>query len=408
MTEQQLEWDAELDTPATIAVIGGGPCGVEAALYARFLGYSVELYDQHKVGDSILKWGDRPMPAAWRELTSPLGLAAIEAHEHPMPELDRTPTCREYVQQYLLPLARCDLLLTSCNIRSKVLFVSRLGCDARDQVTLEQRANQEFRLLIASSQRGEYSQIVDLVFDCTGGQSVRKGLASGGGQPIGWHHDSSQVLYGKRDILGKDRSRFTGKRVLLFGNDQAAAANAVELFELRNAGTELFWIIPKRIVSTDSLLDFSDNFNFVRPEEAETAERIYREADSQSVVGLAAWGIEAVEVQGERLLVKLQTTEDETVDLSVDYLIHCGPCQTGLSYQHSLQLTPQPTSIYAPDEPHYYFLGDRITGTAGTETGDSYAARAFPEFRNQIRQVFAMVGGRAELNLYQTVKPIGG
>ena len=32
-----------LDTPASIAVLGAGPIGLEAALYARFLGYDVQI-----------------------------------------------------------------------------------------------------------------------------------------------------------------------------------------------------------------------------------------------------------------------------------------------------------------------------------------------------------------------------
>lgn len=69
----QLDWDPEIDTPATIAVIGGGPCGVEAALYGRFLGYSVGFFDVHKVGDSLVAWGNRPMPGTWREFNLVVG-----------------------------------------------------------------------------------------------------------------------------------------------------------------------------------------------------------------------------------------------------------------------------------------------------------------------------------------------
>ncbi|MEC9117285.1 MAG: FAD-dependent oxidoreductase, partial [Planctomycetota bacterium] len=32
-----------IDTPATIAILGAGPIGLEAALYARFLGYEVTV-----------------------------------------------------------------------------------------------------------------------------------------------------------------------------------------------------------------------------------------------------------------------------------------------------------------------------------------------------------------------------
>ncbi len=38
-------WDPEVESPASIAVIGAGSVGIEAALYARFLGYNVDIYD---------------------------------------------------------------------------------------------------------------------------------------------------------------------------------------------------------------------------------------------------------------------------------------------------------------------------------------------------------------------------
>ncbi len=42
-----------VDTPATIAVIGAGPIGLEAALYARFLGYDVRIYERDAVARSL-------------------------------------------------------------------------------------------------------------------------------------------------------------------------------------------------------------------------------------------------------------------------------------------------------------------------------------------------------------------
>jgi len=35
-----------LDPPARIAVLGAGPIGLEAALYGRFLGYDVDVYER--------------------------------------------------------------------------------------------------------------------------------------------------------------------------------------------------------------------------------------------------------------------------------------------------------------------------------------------------------------------------
>ncbi|EMI22110.1 Pyridine nucleotide-disulfide oxidoreductase, NAD-binding region domain protein [Rhodopirellula maiorica SM1] len=36
---------ATLDPPGSIAIVGAGPLGVEAALYGRFLGYNVSLIE---------------------------------------------------------------------------------------------------------------------------------------------------------------------------------------------------------------------------------------------------------------------------------------------------------------------------------------------------------------------------
>ncbi len=398
-------WDTEIDTPATIAVIGGGPCGVETALYARFLGYSVELFDQRKVGDSIFNWGDRWMPATWRELASSLGLAALEAHEHRLPDPDQVPTCREYVQEYLLPLARCDLLYSSVNVRAKVISISRLGCDSGDNIPDEQRAEQEFRLLVSSEQRGEYSQVVDLVLDCSGGQSVRRGLATGGGLPIGWSNLATKIHVGRYDIRGRDRDKFAGKRVLLFGNDHTAAANAVELDELQASGTKLFWVTPKRIQPLGKLLDLRDDTSPVGSDEIAQAVQIYQNADSDSVVSLAAWGIEAIAVREDQMVVTLQSTEEETLDVLVDRIVHCGPCLPEPSYQHSLRLDAKPSDPVVQSEPHFYILGDRSSTVTSPEHG--YQSCQFSNFREQIRRVFGMVGGRSELDLYSTVKPTG-
>ena len=68
-----------VDTPARIAILGAGPIGVETALYARFLGYDVDLYERQEVAANLLRWGHVRMfsPFSWN--SSPLGLAALAA-----------------------------------------------------------------------------------------------------------------------------------------------------------------------------------------------------------------------------------------------------------------------------------------------------------------------------------------
>ena len=59
----QFDWDPEVETPATIAIIGGGPVGIEAAIYARFLGYFVSIFEQRRVSHRMLDWHDRTLAA---------------------------------------------------------------------------------------------------------------------------------------------------------------------------------------------------------------------------------------------------------------------------------------------------------------------------------------------------------
>jgi len=43
-----------LDSP-TIAILGAGPIGLESALYGRFLGYDVHVYEREEIGFHVLQ-----------------------------------------------------------------------------------------------------------------------------------------------------------------------------------------------------------------------------------------------------------------------------------------------------------------------------------------------------------------
>ncbi|MEZ6137820.1 MAG: hypothetical protein R3C53_23275 [Pirellulaceae bacterium] len=330
----KLDWDPEIDTPATVAVIGGSPLGVEAALYARFLGYAVELYDTTKIGDDLLAWGDRPIldhrPTAttWRDVTTSLGLAALEAQssEFEFSDLDSAVTYREYVDQYLLPLARTDLLYDSMHINAPVLSISRLSLSPNDSISIARRAEQEFRLLIDASNRGEYSQLVDIVLDCSSPSNPASGLASGGGLAIGQRVVQQSLTHGKVDILGKQRSRFTDRHTVVFGSNLAAACNAIELAQLAEKcnKTRLTWIVPNRLGSSGWALDLPACASGSCIAEIHLLAQQLLSDGSPHVVPMHAWGIRLIKFEAGIWQLKLQTTEEETLDITADELIHCG------------------------------------------------------------------------------------
>ncbi len=388
-----IDWDPEFDTPATIAIIGGGPVGVEAGLYARFLGYDVWLFDSIKVGHRQLAWWDQPLPQAFGKVTSSLGLAALVAQgtAGELPAPDACLTYREYVEKYLLPVARTDLLYDSVQIQSPVLSISRTGCDAATPA--EQRAEQEFRLLIDSKQRGEYTQLVDIVIDCSG-LSQSSGLASGGGIAIGQRACQPSMQMGKVAVLGKHRDKFAGRHTLLFGRDQRACANAVELSRLAEQveGTKLTWIIPKRLGEPEhpQLEDHCDA-GFVS-----AVQRLVNN-DHACVVRLSAWGIEALQVdETAGWLARLQVADEETLEVRGDTFLNCHDAICDWSFAASLAGVPAMVNDNMTAEPHYYVLGQKALGP--TE------ACTFEKNFEQVKRVFAIIGGRADLDLYETVR----
>lgn len=398
-----LNWEMEIDTPATIGIIGGGMAAIESALYARFLGYDVQVFSENRIGSGLARWGDTLMPVAFGQAASPLGLAALEAQGTPCDIVsDTVVSFSQYVKEYLVPVAKTDLIYDNVSIGAPVKSISRIGADTVIEEPLEDRAEREFRLLIDSKQRGEHSQLVDIVFDCSG-LSTRCGMASGGGRAAG-ELENSQLLHGKRDILSKDKLRFSGKHTVLWGDTLEACATVADFYALaeQNPATKLTWVFP-RSVSKLGLRNVLGNvpecFEAVVSRAAEAIE-----VGELPIVSMPG-GVEACRFVSEEDTpnvgtweVRLQMGADETLDIACDQLIHCGRRKGDWSFADAISPMPIPVADQpiVTAEPHYYVLGNKLAEST------SFSA---PEIREQIRQVFALVGGRADLNLYETVRP---
>jgi len=118
-----------IDMPARIAVLGAGPIGLEAALYARYLGYAVDIYERGVVAEHVRRWGHVRMFSPFGANRSPLGLAALAAQDSAWrpPGDDQFLTGREFTDRYLALLAQSDLLIDGLHERCEVLAISRDG-----------------------------------------------------------------------------------------------------------------------------------------------------------------------------------------------------------------------------------------------------------------------------------------
>ncbi|HEX4148260.1 MAG TPA: hypothetical protein VHY20_04695, partial [Pirellulales bacterium] len=252
-----------VDTPAHIAVLGAGPIGLEAALYARFLGYDVTLYEQGHIAEQVLRWGHARMFTPWHMNVSPLGLAALHTQlpDWQPPADDALLSGRQWAEAYLLPLAASDLLADSLQPETQVLAIARRGL-LRGDADGDERGERELLVLMRDTSGAERIDKVDVVIDATGVCGQPNHLGRGGLPALGERQLVEAIEYGLPDIAGEQRERYAGRRVLVVGGGHSAATNVLALAALEPP-PRIFWVTrrlpdeatpgPLRLVSKDPL-----------------------------------------------------------------------------------------------------------------------------------------------------------
>ncbi|MEM8733945.1 MAG: hypothetical protein AAGG44_06980 [Planctomycetota bacterium] len=421
-----MDWDPEIDTPATVLVIGAGPVGIEAALYARFLGYEVHVAERARVGGGLAEWGDDPLHDSDAAMSN-LGLAALQAQGAELPAVESVSSCSGYVQQYLIPVAKTDLLYQSIQINSELISLSRTGVDGITEISSEQKSELEFRALIHSKKRGEYSQVFDLVLDCSG-VTTRAGLASGRGFAKGESSLPTEIREAAESGLFHGRTAISPEwmsgTTIVYGAGVEACATLQEYVSklADGASSRLIWLLPKSYELENSPNNSGEQSKWAS--ELLELPKQYMDEAPRGVAVMDCWGIEsirrprqAVESTDEHPAaavspweVTMQTRPEESLELTCERFINCQTPLTDWSFYHRLQVgeaakqrtatgdldsaTPTLTS-----EPHLYVLGSKTIAGSGDKSELDWQ-----EIREQIRSTFALVGGRQDLNLYESVR----
>lgn len=112
-----------LDPPGSIAVIGAGPLGIEAALYGRFLGYHVTLLEADQVAASLRDQREQPLPMMPDRCLSPLANSALDAQFPDSTPRTLPTTVGAWIDQALVPLTETDLLRSRVRVPAKVVSI---------------------------------------------------------------------------------------------------------------------------------------------------------------------------------------------------------------------------------------------------------------------------------------------
>lgn len=223
-----------------IAILGAGPVGIEAALYAAGLGHSITVYERGRVGDHIRRWQHLRLFSPWSMNVSPLGLETLREAKRPLPDLSAFPTGRELVTGYLEPLA--ERLGGHLRVWTDVLGVYRSRKLKGDDVGSPDRAASPFEAHLRADGH-ERLEEADVVIDATGVYGRPCGLGSGGGPALGESACGDRIDHHLVDLNGPRRRDFAGATTLLVGSGFSAATllEAFAALQEEEPSTRLIW-----------------------------------------------------------------------------------------------------------------------------------------------------------------------
>lgn len=307
-----------------IAILGSGPAGLEAALYARALGYPVTVYERGKsVATHIRQWGFVKLFTPWRMNVSPLGVETLRCAGLPPPPADEFPTGEEFVHGYLEPIARS--LQEELRLSTQVVGVSKIGLLKTESIGGKRRATIPFRLLVDFDGH-ESEETADIVLDATGVYGSPARLGDGGLAAIGERDLDGTVVYHLIDILGSERARFAGKTTLLVGAGFSAATALVDLIVLgqQEPGTRCVW--ARRTSGPTPFPTYSADPLPLRARLGVQGNEIAANPPSHCRT-LSGVAVRAIEKTPDGLRVRFRPVDGGGTDVAVDVdniLAHCG------------------------------------------------------------------------------------
>src|SRR5262249_35997231 len=367
-----------------VAVLGGGPVGLEAALYAAALKMPVTVYERGAPGEHLRRWGHVRLFSPFGMNCTPLGLAALRAEDpgHDLPGDKDCVTGREHLAAYLEPLARSAALRDRLRLGEEVLQVGRRGHLKGDSPGDGRRAAQPFLVLVRDAKGRERLDEADVVLDCTGTYGRHRWLGEGGIPAPGERACAAQVAYGLEDVLGERRAAYAGRTVLVVGAGYSAATTARDLAALaeqepatwviwaaRGAGTQpLRRVVNDPLAERDRLAMRANNLA-TRPEgNVEFHNQTVVEALEPAQGGLrvaARCGGRRVTWDVERVVANVGYAPD--TDLYRELQVHeCYASQGPMALAAALlkqgggdclAISPQGAAALRTTEPNFYVLG---------------------------------------------------
>jgi thioredoxin reductase len=231
--------------PLPVVIIGAGPVGLAAAAHTIAQGLvPLVLEAGARVGDGIRRWGHVRMFSPWRFGVDPAAGAILARQGWTMPPADEFPTGNELVEQYLEPLAASPDLAPHVRLNARVLAVAR---QSHDRMKDAGRQDAAFVVRVQSPD-GEQDIFAHAVIDASGTIETPGRLGASGLAALGERSAAGFIRYGIPDVLGIERERYAGRRILVAGSGHSALNALLDLAVLaeQSPNTRVVWVIRRQ------------------------------------------------------------------------------------------------------------------------------------------------------------------
>ncbi len=408
---------ARSDSPR-LAILGAGPIGLEAALYAQKLQWNYTVYERGRIAEHVRRWGHVRLFSPFGMNTTALGKTTVRTRKpgSEFPTDDALQTGAEFADSYLMPIA--DFLKDRIRGECQVLRVGRKEGLKTERVSEALRSKNPFVLLVREKNHDRIEE-ADVVFDCTGTFGQHRWLGDGGIPALGEIQAESSISYGLDDILGERKKDYLGRCVLVVGSGYSAATTASNLAKLsaENSSTWAIWLsrhphsTPIKRISNDPYKE--------RDRLAVRANNLATRSDD-NVEFHAGWIVETLESHGPdkgykvtaRQGSKKRTWDVDKIVGNVGYTpdtllfreLQIQECPVTMapakmapfvpaSAFDALAMKPIPPDALKNHEPNFFILGAKSFGRSS-----HFFLRLG---HDQIRQAFQILTGKKDLDLFK-------
>jgi len=225
-----------------VAVLGAGPVGLAATAHLVMRGFTPLILEcAPQVAGNLESYRHVRLFSPWRYNVDKAARQLLMEAGWEAPEPDALPSAGELIDNYLLPLAGLPAIGAGLRLSHRVVAITRAGFD---KVKTRGRDGASF-VIRSATPEGEREYLASAVIDATGTWSQPNPLGANGLPAQGEAALRERIAYGMPDILGSQRQRYAGRRVLVVGAGHSAAGSLLALASLAEQapGTQLVWAI---------------------------------------------------------------------------------------------------------------------------------------------------------------------